>query len=141
MCYDLLISDIPMSLEHGNFRPDNVIESGSHWQYFDWTESAVTHPFFDMFFFLLTVEAQLPDHPDARTRLRDAYLESWTAYQPLEALIQVFQTAMPVAALHHALIYHRFVLPRMESRARWQIAPHLNHLLRLLLDLMEQSSL
>jgi hypothetical protein len=59
--------------------------------------------------------------PDVRRRLRDAYLAPWTAYAPMEQLIEAFELAQPLAGLHHALLQHRYVLPNLESGSRWEL--------------------
>ena len=64
-------------------------------------------------------------------RLRQAYLEPWTAYAPMSKLAALYALAQKVAALHHALIYHRDILPHMQ--ARWEMERMLPYYLRILL--------
>jgi hypothetical protein len=85
--------------------------------YFDWSDSSLAHPFFSAANFLEfdDIPHTLLPISDLRTRLRDAYLEPWTIYEPIERLAAAFTLAQQVAPVHHALTYHLLVLPAMES--------------------------
>ena len=54
--------------------------------------------------------------PDIRTRLRDAYLEPWTRFQPMDALRRTFALARVAGGVHQALIYQELV-SSLEPRA------------------------
>jgi hypothetical protein len=63
--------------------------------------------------------------------LRDAYLEPWSSYEPIDRLIQAYEIARPLSALHNAVIYHRYILPNMESQ--WEMQRMLPFYLKKLL--------
>jgi aminoglycoside/choline kinase family phosphotransferase len=138
LCYSLIEYDIPLSLEHGDLWAGNIIMTDDHPLYFDWSDSSVTHPFFDMLLFLANVKHSLGDVPDAEERLLTAYLEPWTPYLPMNQLKDAMRLAQPVAALHHALIYHAVILPSIEPRAQWEMAHMLPYYLRLLLHFLRE---
>jgi hypothetical protein len=48
---------------------------------------------------LLYDDDWFPDQPDFADRMRDAYLQPWTAYQPLPRLQAVFRRALPLRKL------------------------------------------
>lgn len=118
MCADLATYSIPTSLEHGDFWAGQVVLNGDKCVFIDWSDCSVSHPFFSLYF-LTDTDIELPDVPDVRERLRDAYLRPWTAYEPMDKLIKAFDLAMQLAPLHHALIYHQQILPQMQ--ARWEM--------------------
>jgi hypothetical protein len=89
--------------------------------FFDWAESSVSHPFFSFLLFLPDATSRLSHVPDARRRLRDAYLDPWTACAPMDRLIEAFELSQPCAALYHALLQHRCVLPNLEPESRWEL--------------------
>jgi hypothetical protein len=64
----------------------------------------------------------LPSVPDASVRLRHAYLEPWTIYEPMDRLIAAFELSQALAALHIAVTYQRFILPNLETGAEWEAA-------------------
>jgi len=117
-CADLAAYSIPPSLEHGDFWAGQVVINGDKSIFIDWSDCSVSHPFFSLYF-LTDADIQLPDVPNARERLRDAYLQLWSAYEPLPKLVEAYDLAMKLAPLHHILIYQRHILPQMQNQ--WEM--------------------
>lgn len=118
ICSELAAYSIPASLEHGDFWAGQVAIKGDKSVFIDWSDCSVSHPFFSLYF-LHDADSRLPDVPHVRERLRDAYLQVWSAYEPLPKLIGAYDRAMTLASLHHALIYQRHILPRMQNQ--WEM--------------------
>lgn len=133
MCSDLAGYNLPSSLEHGDFWAGQIVVNGDRSIFIDWSDSSLAHPFFSMLFFLVEIEDFFPRAPDVRTRLRDAYLQPWVRYAPMDRLVEAFELSQPLAALHHALIYHELVLPNMEIK--WEMELMLPFYLKMLLRL------
>ncbi len=129
-CIDLSAYSIPASLEHGDFSAGQIVVNGDKSVFIDWSDCSVSHPFFSLYF-LTDTDIRLPDVPNARERLRDAYLQLWTAYEPLHKLIEAFDLAMYLAPLHYALIYQRHILPQMQNQ--WEMSNMIPFYLRRLL--------
>lgn len=131
---------LPPTLEHGDLWPGQILIADEQVAFIDWSDSSIAHPFFSLLLFLEEVEDYVPQEPDIRERLRDAYLEPWRAYGAQTDLIRAFELAQPLAALHHALAYYRVVLPNMELKWEMELMPpfYLKLLLRTAaqLDLM-----
>ena len=72
-CHRLAALDIPPTLEHGDLHPGNVRIRDGRPVFYDWTDGCVSVPLFSLPPFLEDAAA------GARDRLRDAYLEPWTA--------------------------------------------------------------
>ena len=134
---------LPPTLEHGDFWPGQVLivddepstplvngkrspvrqptAPPSHPVFLDWSDCSIAHPFFSLSLFddIVEMEGYLSDVPNLRERLRNAYLGPWTVYAPLADLIEAFELARPLAAIHNALIYQQSILPGMEQR--WEM--------------------
>ncbi|MBW4610021.1 MAG: aminoglycoside phosphotransferase family protein [Hassallia sp. WJT32-NPBG1] len=121
MCRELAVCGIPSTLIHGDLHPQNVVVTDGKHIYFDWSDAAISHPFFDIVNFLQKIEEELPDVADMRIRLRNVYLESWTIYLPMEQLILLFHKTQPLAALYSAIIYSE-ITQNLEASQKWQMA-------------------
>ncbi len=134
---------LPQTLEHGDFWPGQVLivdheppappqnsrrpplsqpsAPSSHPVFIDWSDCSIAHPFFSLSLFddIVEMEGYLSDVPKLRERLRNAYLGPWTVYAPMKELIEAFELARPLAAIHNALIYQQTILPGMEQR--WEM--------------------
>src|SRR5262245_16498895 len=80
----------------------------------DWEDAAVAHPFFSPALLRLSLHytEALAAVPDARARIRDAYLRPWAERGPLaswpaERLGRTFELAQRVALLHYAAMFRR----------------------------------
>jgi hypothetical protein len=129
-CSELSAYSIPATLEHGDFWAGQVVIDGDKSIFIDWSDCSISHPFFSLYF-LQDADIQLPDVPNVRERLRDAYLQLWTAYEPLPKLVAAYDLAMTLAPLHHALIYQRYILPQKQNQ--WEMNNMLSFYLRRLL--------
>jgi hypothetical protein len=67
--------------------------------FFDWTDSAVSHPFFDML--LIYIEKETAE----REQMRDVYLAHWLDYEPMERLLESWRLAEVLASVYHAVSY------------------------------------
>ncbi|MEI8308531.1 MAG: hypothetical protein WCF99_15840 [Chloroflexales bacterium] len=135
MCAELDSYGLPPTIEHGDFWAGQIIVSPQGFTFLDWSDSSISHPFFSLLLFLIEIEDHFPKIHDVRERLRDAYLSPWVAYTPRARLERAFELAQPLAALHHALTYHRVVLPHME--VAWEMELMLPFYLKMLLRLVE----
>ena len=140
MCARLAQFDVPNTLVHGDLG-GNIIIGESGYTFFDWTDVCVSHPFFDMATISAAYfdESILKDNQDADTRLRDAYLEPWTARIPMERLVEAFEISRPLGALHQAMSY-MWILTNISADARPELEGGLLHWIRQLLRLCNRSS-
>jgi hypothetical protein len=91
---------ISPSIHLQDFRGLNIAVVGDNYLYFDWGDCVIAHPFLSvhrMLDFLTPPEGIKSwdgqfDHPDddLRRRIRDAYLDPWTAYGSLPQLRELF---------------------------------------------------
>jgi hypothetical protein len=106
---------IPDSLEHGDFRAGNVVFTEGGYFYCNWARSAIAHPFFTPVVFFTDIRDLFPDDPVVVARLRDAYLQPWSLYKPMEDLTDAFAIAEALAPLYHALSFTRPGTPAAEA--------------------------
>lgn len=131
MCYELLDHAIPQSLSHGDLWAGNIfLRDSGDFTFFDWSDSSVSHPFFDMPFFLANLTAKIEQVQGAYDRLLLAYLEPWMRYEPLDQLRHAFKIAEVLGPLHQAFIYHRVTVPGIEKRAHWEMGLMLPYFIR-----------
>lgn len=121
MCEELASYNLPQTLVHGDFWAKNVVvtDTNRNYIYFDWPNSAIAHPFFDIVNFLY-IEKYVPDFPEVRTHLRNIYLEQWTSYEPMERLLQAFELCQTLGILYQAITYYQIV-SQLEPLAKWEI--------------------
>ena len=130
---------VPQTLVHGDFWSQNVVVTDERYVYFDWSDAAIAHPFFDVVLFLQDIEQELPDVPDVRVRLRNVYLEPWTVYMPMERLIEAIDRSQPLAALYRAIIHHE-ITRNLEAKARWEMEGGVPFYLKRLLKTIKPDS-
>jgi len=102
MCRKLADFAIPDALIHGDLHGGNVAGKSGQTEpllFFDWTDSAVSHPFFDML--LIYIEKETAE----REQMRDVYLAHWLDYEPMERLLESWRLAEVLASVYHAVSY------------------------------------
>jgi len=135
MCARLAQYALPQTLVHGDLG-GNILMNNGGYVFFDWTDACISHPFFDM----ATIsgayfdESALKLDASADDRLRDAYLEAWATHEPTERLIEAFEAAKPLGALHQAMTY-MWILTNIVEDERAELEGGLAHWLRNLLRL------
>jgi hypothetical protein len=118
---------LPATIDHSDLHAGNVLAPGDRYVVFDWHEGAVTHPFFSMMVATRWLEHNHgvePGGADDR-RLRDAYLEPWTAYGSRVQLRAALDLALRLGPLTRALGWDR-VLGSMPAEAAGAWAEHLS---------------
>jgi hypothetical protein len=131
MCSELESYNLPLSLEHGDLSASNIVVN-DRFIYFDWSDCSITHPFFSLTVFYGEGGVTLPNAPHVEARLRDAYLQPWTRFEPLDRLRSAFELAQVLAPLHGALGYYTHILPNMEHK--WEMENMPPFFLRIMLD-------
>ncbi|WP_235006704.1 aminoglycoside phosphotransferase family protein [Calothrix rhizosoleniae] len=118
LCFQLAEYQIPQTLVHGDLHLHNVAFSQDNYLLFDWTDSCISHPFFDMFE-LFFPRNNKPFLSPLKV-LRDEYLTQWTLYEPRSRLIEAWKIAKPLCALHHAVTYQH-IIACLEPRAKQEL--------------------
>jgi hypothetical protein len=108
-CAELADAGVPDSLDHADLHDGQIFAPGAdgRYRFFDWGDSVVAHPFSSM---LVTsrVIRRLYGADDADvTRLREAYLEAWSAEHDRAVLREMLELACRVGAVARILVWNR----------------------------------
>jgi Ser/Thr protein kinase RdoA (MazF antagonist) len=100
-CRQLQACYVPLTLEHGDLWPANLLVDGDGSMIIDWEDAAVGHPFLSLAPLLAGLRFHQPqlDVKRAATQLRAAYLNEFAGIVPLAALEQAFDLAQPLSFL------------------------------------------
>jgi hypothetical protein len=104
-CAQLAASPVPATLDHSDLHEGQVFAADNgRFVFFDWGDAAIGHPFTS----LLVVFRIVADRfgPDL-DRLRDAYLEPWTAEYPVTELRAAVDAAVRLGGIARALSWGR----------------------------------
>lgn len=113
---------LPATIVHGDFHVWNTVVQDGRIVFFDWTDAAVGHPFFDMalFFEALHQAEAFAEQPEAVARLREVYLQAWSAFAPMDVLRKALPLGEMVGMVHQAVNY-RHLLLSIEPAERWTL--------------------
>ena len=108
MCEQLAAYELPETLTHEEVHDANVLVNNDRYIFTDWSDSSIAHPFFTM---LVTLRAaahrlKLAEDGPELIRVRDAYLEPWTKFEPRGKLMAAFALAYRLAMVNRALSWH-----------------------------------
>ncbi|MEM7761937.1 MAG: phosphotransferase [Cyanobacteria bacterium P01_A01_bin.40] len=126
-CSQLASYNIPETLVHGDLHLHNVARVQDNYLFFDWTDSCISHPFFDLFELFLnrnqkSFVGRLTGWRNSKFKeqCRDRYLSQWTQYESSERLLNAWNIAKPLCALHHAVTYQK-MSHSLEARTKQEI--------------------
>lgn len=127
--------DIPDTIDHGDLWSSNILITANGPVYLDWSDSSLSHPFFSLFHLMNDAASLLPaSSAESRRRLRDAYLDPWTAVAPMDQLVRAFEIARILAPIHLACVAHAELLPSVGFG--WEIECTVPTNLRYAIDLL-----
>jgi hypothetical protein len=114
---------ISPSLNHDDFHDGNVFLRDGDYVFFDWGDASVSHPFASLLVTLNVVahQKQLPAGSAELVRMRDAYLEPWTADFDRADLVDAVRFATRLAKVGRALSWRRALIGgTAEEIAPWR---------------------
>src|SRR5262249_41311171 len=133
MCHALAACGIPQTLVHGDLHLNNVAVNAGSYQFFDWSDACVSHPFFD----LISV---FDDEDSTRQmQLRDAYVGVWSDCAPTERLLDAWTLAQPLSDLHQAISYQH-ILVGLEEAAQVEFGDAVPYYVRKVLQSLGPST-
>jgi hypothetical protein len=124
-CRRLADSGIPASVQHDDLHDANVFVTDDGYRFFDWGDANVAHPFVSLLVPLSAAARSLEvsSGDPHLLRIRDAYLEPWTAYGDARTLRQVCDLALAVGPLPRAMTWRRILRGvHPIERVEWQDA-------------------
>ena len=105
MAAELASYGLPETIQHDDFHDGNIFVHDGRYQFFDWGDACITHPFCTMLVSLRSTAARfdLPTTAPELARLRDAYLAPWSASAPPHHLLAAADLAQRLGALCRVL--------------------------------------
>jgi hypothetical protein len=109
LCAELSSFGPPETIHHDDFHDGNVFSGNGGYRFFDWGEAGIAHPFCTMVVCLRAVAYRFGlDEAGAEvTRLRDVYLEPWSALMSSSDARRAFGLAQIVGTMCRALTWNR----------------------------------
>jgi hypothetical protein len=107
---DLDATGIPSSVQHDDLHDGNVfVRPGGGYAVFDWGDGCASHPFASLVVGLrgIAYRFELAERDPDLERIRDAYLEPWTAYGDRASLLRAVELADTAGRLTRALAWLR----------------------------------
>lgn len=121
-CAELAAGGVPATIQHDDLHDGNVLRSAEGLRVIDWGDTAIAHPFSTLLVTLRSIAHRwdlVPDDPGL-LRLRDAYLEPWTADHSAADLRRLARLAVAVAPVARALAWRRALVGvEGDARAEW----------------------
>lgn len=120
-CRDLAAMPHSAALDHGDLHDGNVLVQDDNYRFVDWGDANLTHPFFSLLVTCPVDDLAGSEGKKTVARLRDAYLEPWGKYAPVQSLRLLFNSALWVAHVGRALNWHHMLAGTGPSaQAQWQ---------------------
>jgi len=132
LCDRLIDCGIPETLIHGDLWGPNVLMrdtfSGKSPMIFDWTDAAITHPFFDIY--IVTTSEK---NDSRRHDQEQAHIDVWSDIVPNKKVVQALELSKQVAPYYYLLAY-RHVELNAPPQSRWELLFLLTRFVRYVLD-------
>jgi hypothetical protein len=108
---ELAALGIPETIQHDDLHDGQVFAREGDYLFFDWGDSCVSQPFFTLVVTLAVLAHRLGlEHGASELdRFRDAYLEPWTRFCPLDELRAAMPAALWLGSACRALTWDRVV--------------------------------
>ena len=107
-CAQLGASSVPPTLDHSDLHEGQVfVAQDGRFVFFDWGDAGIAHPFASLLVAYRVAAKRFGLAPADLDRLRDAYLEPWTAEHPVAELRAQAELAVRLAAITRALSWGR----------------------------------
>jgi Ser/Thr protein kinase RdoA (MazF antagonist) len=116
-CAQVAAYNIPPALIHGDLHLGNVtrrdndmlqisdLQSFNGYLFFDWTDACIGLPFLDLFLLYFPDEEFRDGEGTDPLAGRDAYLAAWRDVASRQRLLEAWELAKPLCALHHSVSY------------------------------------
>lgn len=113
---------LPVTIVHGDFHVWNTAVQDGRIIFFDWTDAAVGHPFWDiaLYFEAARQSDVFADQREIPAYLLEVYLQAWSGFAPMDVLQKALALGEFVALVHQAVNY-RHLLRSIEPVERWTL--------------------
>ena len=107
MCGRLAAFAVPESLHHNDLHDANIFYTNGEFQFFDWGDSSIAHPFFSLRTVFVSIEYtfDLEEDDSLFDEFARAYLRPWLQFETEEDLWAAYQIARRLWSLSTAVKY------------------------------------
>ncbi len=112
-CNRIESTNIPSTIEHGDFFGGNIIIHNNEPKIYDWSDSTISHPFLSIIVLLEEVK-EFFSNTEAEQLLIE-YLEHWTEYDTKENLYYEYCTLKTIAPSYYLSLYETFIFPSFKD--------------------------
>jgi hypothetical protein len=138
LCEKLAHCGIPDTLVHGDLWGPNVIfkdaRTGKSPIIFDWTDGAISHPFFDIYLVLTSEKDE-----SKRKEQRQAHIDAWSDLLPQSTVQTALELSEKVAPYYYLFTFRNVVL-HAPPQARWELSYLVLRFVRKILEAPEFES-
>ena len=111
---ELISFPIPYAILHGDLHSGNVIPQEDTFLYFDWTDAAISHPFFDM------IHIFSEEDEAHKNTLLEAYLRPWETRYSKSDVRSAWKLASVLYGFYHAVSY-QYIAHGIEELVRSEL--------------------
>ena len=106
-CAELAAYGVPESIQNDDLSDGSIFLDAGRYRFLDWGDACVTHPFCSLAVTLRVIEHRhgLAPGSAAIDRIRDAYLEPWTRFEPRATLLGLAATGRRIGQACRAIFY------------------------------------
>jgi len=119
LCKKLGSCGIPETLIHGDLWSNNIIfhdmVSGKSPVVYDWSDGAISHPFFDIFNVITSEKDEL-----VKLEQYQAHIDVWSDICPHREVVAAFELSQKLAPFYYLLSY-RYILLNTPTKSRWEL--------------------
>jgi hypothetical protein len=130
MVDELADYNVPDTVSHNDLHLGNIAWCDGRFQFFDWGQGSVSHPFLDAGYY--AEESELKSFP------KETYLALWTNYAPMDRLEEAWDIARHLATLNFTL--DQFRTSRHIRQEPEEFTETLTGHLKNLIDVVRQSN-
>jgi hypothetical protein len=105
-CEELAAHRVPETIQDNDLSNGSIFLANGSYRFLDWGDAAVSHPFFTLTVTLRVIEYVhgLPPGSAEIERVRDAYVEPFTRFEPREVLVPLAVAARRTGQVSKALL-------------------------------------
>ncbi len=109
-CARLAASGVPETIQHDDLNDGNAFLRGDDHVVFDWGDACISHPFHSLVVVLRSLAYRHRWEPGGRevSRLLEAYLEAWPAFESRDELMVVADIARQTGTIQRSLAWRRY---------------------------------
>ncbi len=116
LTYELELSDVPYTIDHGDFYVANIAIEDDRCVIFDWSDGCISHPFLSMIPFFSECEFS----SDKKDKLLAHYLNQFSDFGTIDELLKEYSCVKVVGEMHLAWTYYE-ITNSLAKDLQWEM--------------------